>query len=136
MQVIPWAIEGSDYMARRGYPDSKYPAKLSTDTTIFVGALHGMLNAEGLACVMEELFGPVIYASIDTDKHKYPIGRSLVYVLMQFFDPFKHAACVKISNNMLFLKLFPISAFSITFIHCTLSMFYLLYIMLCFVILQ
>ena len=33
-----------------------------------------MLNAEGLARVMDDLFGNVIYAGVDTDKHKYPIG--------------------------------------------------------------
>ena len=34
-----------------------------------------MLNAEGLARVMDDLFGNVIYAGVDTDKHKYPIGK-------------------------------------------------------------
>lgn len=33
-----------------------------------------MLNAEGLAYIMNELFGGVVYAGIDTDKHRYPIG--------------------------------------------------------------
>ncbi len=33
-----------------------------------------MLNAEGLALVMNDLFGGVVYAGIDTDKYKYPIG--------------------------------------------------------------
>lgn len=34
-----------------------------------------MLNAEGLALVMNDLFGGVVYAGIDTDKYKYPIGK-------------------------------------------------------------
>ena len=41
---------------------------------IVTGALHGMMNAEGLAHIMNDLFGNVVYAGIDTDKHKYPIG--------------------------------------------------------------
>lgn len=49
--------------------------RLDNETTVFVGALHGMLNAEGLARVMNDLFGNVIYAGVDTDKYKYPIGK-------------------------------------------------------------
>lgn len=52
--------------------------RLDANKTIFVGALHGMLTSEGLAQVMNDLFGNVVYAGIDTDKYKYPIGRSLV----------------------------------------------------------
>ena len=29
---------------------------------------------------MNELFGGVVYAGIDTDKHRYPIGKILVIV--------------------------------------------------------
>lgn len=66
--------------------------------TVFVGALHGMLNAEGLAKIMNDLFDGVVYAGnflfcfkfsklaiyltlfsgIDTDKYKYPIGSGRV----------------------------------------------------------
>lgn len=45
---------------------------------MFVGALHGMLNAEALASIMNDLFGGVVYAGIDTDKHKYPIGENFL----------------------------------------------------------
>ena len=69
VQVIPWIVSDSDYVATQHHSQ-----KLDNDTTIFVGALHGMLNAEGLARVMDDLFGNVIYAGVDTDKHKYPIG--------------------------------------------------------------
>ena len=48
--------------------------RLDPSKTVFVGALHGMLNAEALASIMNDLFGGVMYAGIDTDKHKYPIG--------------------------------------------------------------
>ena len=30
---------------------------------------------EGLAHIMQDLFAGVVYAGIDTDKHKYPIGK-------------------------------------------------------------
>ncbi len=30
--------------------------------------------SEGLAYIMNDLFGGVVYAGIDTDKHRYPIG--------------------------------------------------------------
>lgn len=71
--------------------DSNYvrcPAqRLDPSKTVFVGALHGMLNAEALASIMNDLFGGVMYAGIDTDKHKYPIGelrRSSAAVQMCF----------------------------------------------------
>ncbi len=51
--------------------------RLDPNKTVFVGALHGMLNAEGLAHIMNDLFGNVVYAGIDTDKYKYPIGECL-----------------------------------------------------------
>jgi cytoplasmic polyadenylation element-binding protein len=36
--------------------------RLDPQKTVFVGALHGMLNAEGLAKIMNDLFDNVIYA--------------------------------------------------------------------------
>lgn len=71
VQVIPWVIGDSNYV--------KCPSqRLDPSKTVFVGALHGMLNAEGLAHIMNDLFGGVIYAGIDTDKYKYPIGSGRV----------------------------------------------------------
>lgn len=65
--MIPWVISDSNYV--------RCPAqRLDPSKTVFVGALHGMLNAEALASIMNDLFGGVMYAGIDTDKHKYPIG--------------------------------------------------------------
>ena len=67
VQVIPWVLSDSNYV--------KQPSqRLDPTKTVFVGALHGMMNAEGLAQIMNDLFGNVVYAGIDTDKHKYPIG--------------------------------------------------------------
>lgn len=76
MQVIPWVISDSNYV--------RCPAqRLDPSKTVFVGALHGMLNAEALANIMNDLFGGVMYAGIDTDKHKYPIGqRPRVWIIL------------------------------------------------------
>ncbi|KAK7576611.1 hypothetical protein V9T40_012897 [Parthenolecanium corni] len=71
VQVIPWSINDSNYSV-------KTFQKLDPLKTIFVGALHGMMNAEGLFRVMNDLFGGVLYAGIDTDKNKYPIGSGRV----------------------------------------------------------
>ncbi|KAG8193283.1 hypothetical protein JTE90_003770 [Oedothorax gibbosus] len=67
VQVIPWVISDSNFVH---CPSQR----LDPSKTVFVGALHGMLTAEGLAVIMNDLFGGVVYAGIDTDKHKYPIG--------------------------------------------------------------
>lgn len=71
VQVIPWINADSNYIRHpSGRPD--------VHKTVFVGALHGMMTAEGLAKVMNDLFGGVAYVGIDTDKHKYPIGSGRV----------------------------------------------------------
>ncbi|XP_006629001.2 cytoplasmic polyadenylation element-binding protein 1a isoform X2 [Lepisosteus oculatus] len=71
VQVIPWVISDSNFARCSSQ-------RLDPSKTVFVGALHGMLNAEALATIMNDLFGGVIYAGIDTDKHKYPIGSGRV----------------------------------------------------------
>ena len=38
--------------------------RLDPQKTVFVGALHGMLNAEGLAHIFNDLFGGVVYAGL------------------------------------------------------------------------
>lgn len=68
VQVIPWVLADSNFVRSPSQ-------RLDPSKTVFVGALHGMLNAEALAAVMYDLFGGVVYAGIDTDKHKYPIGK-------------------------------------------------------------
>lgn len=37
-----------------------------------------MMSADALGYIMNDLFGNVVYAGIDTDKHKYPIGSGRV----------------------------------------------------------
>jgi len=71
VQVIPWALNDSNYVKSSSQ-------KLDPDMTVFVGALHGMMTATGLAKIMNDLFDNVIYAGIDTDKDKYPIGSARV----------------------------------------------------------
>lgn len=71
VEVIPWIIADSNYV--------KAPSqKLDATKTVFVGALHGKLTADGLAKIMNDLFDGVVYAGIDTDKYKYPIGSGRV----------------------------------------------------------
>lgn len=71
VQIIPWVLEDSNHVR---CPSSR----LDPQKTVFVGALHGMLNAEGLSSIFNDLFGGVLYAGIDTDRHKYPIGSGRV----------------------------------------------------------
>ncbi|XP_034233881.1 cytoplasmic polyadenylation element-binding protein 1 isoform X2 [Thrips palmi] len=71
VQVIPWALSDTNWVR-------SISQKLDPEKTVFVGGLHGMLNAEGLAVVMHDLFDGVVYAGIDTDKFKYPIGSARV----------------------------------------------------------
>ncbi|OWA50021.1 Cytoplasmic polyadenylation element-binding protein 1 [Hypsibius exemplaris] len=71
VQVIPWQLADASYV-RNGCMTT-FGTK-----TVFVGSLHGMLTAEGLAKVLDDLFQGVVAATIDTDKYKYPIGSGRV----------------------------------------------------------
>lgn len=71
VEVIPWIIADSNFVRSSSQ-------KLDPTKTVFVGALHGKLTAEGLATIMDDLFDGVLYAGIDTDKYKYPIGSGRV----------------------------------------------------------
>ncbi|CAK1543831.1 unnamed protein product [Leptosia nina] len=71
VEVIPWSIADSICVVGGS-------AKLDPFRTVFVGALHGMLSAEALATIMNDLFQGVVHAGIDTDKNKYPIGSGRV----------------------------------------------------------
>lgn len=55
VQVIPWILSDSNY-------SKSSSQKLDPGKTVFVGALHGMLTAEGLTKIMNDLFDEVIYA--------------------------------------------------------------------------
>ena len=86
VQIIPWVISDSNYVKCAA-------PRLDPQKTVFVGALHGMMTAQGLAMIFQvhtisflahvivlvetlcqDLFGGVVYAGLDTDKYKYPIG--------------------------------------------------------------
>ncbi|XP_034662809.1 uncharacterized protein LOC117897850 isoform X1 [Drosophila subobscura] len=71
VEVIPWIIADSNFVRSSSQ-------KLDPTKTVFVGALHGKLTAEGLGKIMDDLFDGVLYAGIDTDKYKYPIGSGRV----------------------------------------------------------
>jgi len=71
VQVIPWLLSDSNFVRCTSQ-------RLDPSKTVFVGALHGVLTAEGLAQVFADLFGGVVYAGIDTDRFKYPIGSGRV----------------------------------------------------------
>jgi cytoplasmic polyadenylation element-binding protein len=71
IEVIPWVIADSNYVKSTSQ-------KLDPTKTVFVGALHGQLTAKGLAQIMDDIFKGVIYAGIDTDKFKYPLGSGRV----------------------------------------------------------
>lgn len=71
VQVIPWMLSDSNWV--------KNPSqRLDPNRTVFVGALHGMITAECLARIMNDLFKDVVYVGIDTDKKKYPLGSARV----------------------------------------------------------
>ena len=70
VQIVPWMLSDSNYLSDL---HSKQPL-LDPKKTIFVGKLHGKLNAEGLARIMNDLFGGVVYVSFRTGRFKYPTG--------------------------------------------------------------
>ncbi|XP_055334895.1 cytoplasmic polyadenylation element-binding protein 1-like [Paramacrobiotus metropolitanus] len=93
VQIIPWPLSDSTYV---------HPGCISTSgtKTVFVGSLHGMLNAEGLARIMNDLFGGVVTANIDTDKYKYPIGSGrVVFNCAQSYVKAIRAAFVEIRTQ-------------------------------------
>ncbi|XP_011498571.1 PREDICTED: cytoplasmic polyadenylation element-binding protein 1 isoform X2 [Ceratosolen solmsi marchali] len=93
VQVIPWALNDSNYVKSSSQ-------KLDPEKTVFVGALHGMMTAPGLAQVMNDLFDNVIYAGIDTDKHKYPIGSARVTFSNKYsFHKAVNAAFIEIKTT-------------------------------------
>jgi cytoplasmic polyadenylation element-binding protein len=71
VQIIPWILADNNYALCT-------PKELDPKKTVFVGNLHGTMTARDLAHIMNELFGCVVYAGIDIDKLKYPIGSGRV----------------------------------------------------------
>jgi cytoplasmic polyadenylation element-binding protein len=71
VQIIPWILADNNFALCT-------PKELDPKKTVFVGNLHGTMTARDLAHIMNELFGSVVYAGIDIDKLKYPIGSGRV----------------------------------------------------------
>lgn len=71
VQVIPWVVSDATYVEDPS-------CRLDPKKTVFVGALHGMITAQVLFSIMNELYGNVVFVGIDTDKYKYPIGSGRV----------------------------------------------------------
>ena len=71
VQIIPWILADNNFALCT-------PKELDPKKTVFVGNLHGTMTARDLAHIMDELFGSVVYAGIDIDKLKYPIGSGRV----------------------------------------------------------
>ncbi|KAI0982635.1 hypothetical protein GJ496_000200 [Pomphorhynchus laevis] len=98
IQIIPWDEQDTYYVDENSaqinpkiinriddFPaNQRYISRRATvpsvevKRTVFVGALHGMITASGLAKIMSEMFGPVDSVMLDTDKHRYPIGSGRV----------------------------------------------------------
>uniref|UniRef100_A0A4W3GLS7 RRM domain-containing protein n=1 Tax=Callorhinchus milii TaxID=7868 RepID=A0A4W3GLS7_CALMI len=72
VQIRPWNLSDSDFVLDRSQP-------LDPRKTVFVGGVPRPLKAVELAMVMEQLYGGVCYAGIDTDPElKYPKGAGRV----------------------------------------------------------
>ena len=78
--------------------------------------------AEGLAYIMNELFGGITYAGIDTDKHRYPIGNDTRFSL-EAKHPTYYTCVPSPKSDIFFLgqegeKLKQEIKVLIVFIHC------------------
>ena len=80
VQVIPWFIADSGYVRCQSQ-------RLDPQKTVFVGALHGMLNAEGLCNIFNDLFGGVVYAGKKLDMHAVLFGMDVLSEQQAFLGP-------------------------------------------------
>lgn len=93
VQIIPWILADNNFALCT-------PKELDPKKTVFVGNLHGTMTARDLAHIMNELFGSVVYAGIDIDKLKYPIGSGRVtFSHQQNFMRAVRAAFVDIQSS-------------------------------------
>jgi len=93
VQIIPWILADNNFALCT-------PKELDPKKTVFVGNLHGTMTARDLAHIMNELFGCVVYAGIDIDKLKYPIGSGRVtFSHQQNFMKAVRAAFVDIQSS-------------------------------------
>lgn len=71
--MVPWKISDSNFIKSTSQ-------KLDPSKTVFVGALHGKLTAEGLAKIMNDLFDGVLYAGKFFMTMHYAIILALIFV--------------------------------------------------------
>ncbi|XP_055518227.1 cytoplasmic polyadenylation element-binding protein 2-like isoform X2 [Leucoraja erinacea] len=72
VQIRPWTLSDSDFVLDGSQP-------LDPRKTVFVGGVPRPLKAVELAMIMDQLYGGVCYAGIDTDPElKYPKGAGRV----------------------------------------------------------
>merc|ERR1711917_164476 len=76
VEVIPWYT--ADAVSCKRNSRKQTSLRIEPKKTVFVGGLHGMMSASLLRKMMKDLFGPVEYVVIDTDKNRYPIGSGRV----------------------------------------------------------
>ena len=96
VQVIPWSIKDSNYSV-------KTFQKLDPLKTIFVGALHGMMNAEGLFRVMNDLFGGVLYTG--KCSRIYISSARFFSITLQFFY-FHLQVLIRLRTSILIIVLY------------------------------
>ncbi|CAH8845703.1 unnamed protein product [Trichobilharzia szidati] len=71
VQVIPWVLSDDRF-------SNSTPKPEDMKRSVFVGALHALITAEALVKIMDDIFGNVVYATLDTDRYKYPTGSARV----------------------------------------------------------
>ena len=98
IEIVPWPVADSNYHAMPSVnPDSS--------NTVFVGALHGLLNASHLATIMNDLFGSVLFIGLDTDRYHYPIGSGrVVFHDKMSYSKAVSAGYVEIKTDKFFKK--------------------------------
>lgn len=91
VEVIPWIIGDSNCV--------KLPSqKLDPTKTVFVGALHGKLTAEGLAVIMHDLFEGVVYAGMSyrlnfffkSDYNEVNVDVNVRFMKRHYFFRYRH----------------------------------------------
>ncbi|XP_062851449.1 cytoplasmic polyadenylation element-binding protein 1-like [Trichomycterus rosablanca] len=70
VQVRPWVMADCTHVSE--------DFRLRRSFSAYVGALHGGLCAKDLSMIINDLFGGVSYAELDTDNHEYPTGSGRV----------------------------------------------------------
>uniref|UniRef100_A0A1B0FMU8 RRM domain-containing protein n=1 Tax=Glossina morsitans morsitans TaxID=37546 RepID=A0A1B0FMU8_GLOMM len=88
VEVIPWLIGDSNYVKSTSQ-------KLDPTKTVFVGALHGKLTAEGLAKIMDDLFDGVESILINTRRVTFNNNRSYMKAVSAAFIEIRTAKFTK-----------------------------------------